>query len=52
MDDAVGNNKLLNSFPFSQVSQDDLKIIQQAESQLNQSNQDKVVLIAYDKSIQ
>jgi hypothetical protein len=39
-------------FNFSNINPEDLKFIQQAENQLNQSRQDKLVLIAYDKTQQ
>lgn len=45
--DATPNTQ--NSFQFSNITQEDLGLIQQAENQLNQKRQEKVVLIAYDK---
>ena len=38
------------SYDFSNISQNDLKVIQQAESQINQNKQNQVILIAYEKS--
>ena len=38
-----------NSLNFSNVTEEDLGFIQQAENELNQKRQDKVILIAYDK---
>ena len=48
MQSADINSQTQNSFNFSNITEEDLGFIQQAENQLNQKRQDKVVLIAYD----
>ena len=48
MQSADINSQTQNSFNFSKITEEDLGFIQQAENQLNQKRQDKVVLIAYD----
>ena len=54
MQNAESNSNSVDShsFNFSNVNQEDLKLIQQAENQLNEARQDKLVLIAYDKTQQ
>jgi len=44
------NPNSLNSCNFSSVTQEELKVIQQAEAQLNQNKKEKVILIAYNTS--
>jgi|GEM_PF-6138352 len=46
------NPKFTDSYHFSNINQEDLKIIQQAENQLNQREENDVVLIAYNKNRQ
>ncbi len=46
------NSKFTDSYHFSNISQEDVKIIQQTENQLNQREKNDVVLIAYNKNQQ
>ncbi len=48
MDNTNTDKNALDSFHFSCISDDEVAVIRQAENQLNQNKQDKVVLIAYD----
>lgn len=48
MQNTDGAKNLMGSFCFSNISEDDVAIIRQAENQLNQNKQEKVILIAYD----
>ena len=50
--ESTSSNISSHSFNFSNINQEDLRFIQQAENQLNQTRQDKLVLIAYDKTQQ
>lgn len=50
--DSSTNSGFPGSFEFSKISSEELEIIRQAENQINQDKQDKVILIAYDKNQQ
>ena len=44
------NSRFPENYDYSDISQDDLKILQEAEQRINQNKKQNIVLIAFEKN--